>query len=292
MLSMDEIQQALPGTLDPEDFDPSVYEDSFLKARNINITDEDIRSDMKNGDLLLRYIIKNSFGAATSQGSLMTRLSEKSKTEFERVKTKLLDKLFSVFKCVNEVDFNKISFRKWHDDTCQKIIDICSDLENKTGNPAWTYGNSQKILNLIIKYLVVITKRASELGIRIDSSITAIIGQVFLDIYSKLDIPVDSLVIEASWNHNFAHKEKLILPTKNGITTPTDNIKPWNAFAFSLVKPWSKWSGEDYRNYAKSLHEVFAAPLDWEGYAWKEVGDARKAKRAAAKRRKAVKKNS
>ena len=273
MLSMDEIQQALPGTLDPEDFDPSVYEDSFLKARNINITDADILSGFRKGIDLLKYIIENSFKAATMQGpkTLESRLSDESKGIYAEVKRKLIDFLYQAFSNIS-LSKNGIPFRQWHDEKCKEMIDIFKGLKNKDGSPAWTYGISQKILNLIIKYLVVITKKAYKLGVSKGSSTIVKAGQVFLDIYPELDIPVDSRILVASWNHNLGHKVKLILPSRDGSVVPAAGIEPWNWRSNKVVKPWTQWNRDDYLKYAESLHKVFAKPLDWEGYAWTEAG--------------------
>lgn len=125
-------------------------------------------------------------------------------------------------------------------------------LTDDDGNSCWTYGNSQKAVNLAVKYLVHIAKAAREIGTEDE---TSRIGEVFLAIEKDLDIPVDSRIIKASQSHNEKEAKKLILPlsSKNGS---------------GKVICWSKWEKSDYEAYSRSLHEAFERPFEWEERVW------------------------
>lgn len=271
----------LPGTLDPKDFNPRDYDEKFLVARNIKISDTDIRDDFRKGMKLLEYIVNNSFKAASMQGprSLERRLSDESSAIYARVHDELIYFVFHAFTDMSKSNpLAKVSFREWHDGICMRMIDICKDLKNEDGSSAWTYGNSQKMLNLAIKYLAVITKRARVLDIGSPWSFTLLAGEIFFGIYDQLDIPVDSYIIKASWNHNTNHTKKLVLPSRGGSVVPAANIEAWNSMSYRMVKPWTQWDRDDYLRYAEASHEVFDRPLDWEGYAWTETKEFYKQK--------------
>lgn len=257
----------LPGYLDPGDFDPKEYEEEFRKARNIKLTDERIKN------FVLSYAIEKSIGAATSQGSLTCRLSKQSRDDFENdTRNKISIYLFEEFVKITP-DFKKEDYETWHNSLCEKLIEKCDSLKpEKDDDFGWTYGNSQKVVNLIIKYLVVISNRAKEINA---SNETTIIGDVFAGMKGILDIPVDRYIIEASINHNKKDaNKKLILPLRE------DSARRNNERRRPQTKPWSKWNREDYKTYSESLHKVFDCPFDWEGYAWTEVKKAEKNKQS------------
>ncbi len=252
--------EILPGMLNPGEFDPKMYEEIFRNAPNVRLSDERIRCP------LLERAIANSLGAATAMGSLMYRLSEAGRATLSNsIKDQLAGSLFQSFSGV-KASMTKSDYRVWHDFLCQELIAMSEGLECKEGEPGWTYGNSQKVVNLIVKYLVVIASRGKEIGIRNE---TTEIGDAFLGVKDDLDIPVDSYILEASWNHNRRKGERQLVLPFNG-------ERQEGGFACYKVKPWSKWGKGDYDRYSESLHEVFDCPLDWEGYAWTEVGKARK----------------
>lgn len=198
----------------------------------------------------------------------MDCLSKEGKKDFEELcRDKLSHALFTAFMGIKP-NLTKNDYRSWHESLCQELIDICIDLDRKKERSGWTYGNSQKVVNLVVKYLVIIAKAAKKIGA---ANKATEIGDAFLAIVDDLDIPVDSYIIEASWNYNQREgSESLALPfkTKNHV----------GRFAYYKVKAWSNWDKGDYDKYSGSLHKAFHCPLDWEGYAWTEVGKTRKKK--------------
>ncbi len=245
-------KDVLPGALDPENINTTECDEIFRGARNIRISDDNIRRDskIKKGEniSLLRYIVENSYNAATARAALFSAKSSHSRKIYPIVKTELINFLYVTFLDIsNKGTEGSVSYREWHDSICLDLIKLASGLKNVDGTNAWTYGNSQKVVNLIVKYLVIIAKKAKAMGV---VTTTSKAGDVFLRIYDALDIPVDGLIIEASLNHNACHTAKLVVPPH---------------------RCWSKWSRDDYLNYAYSLHRVFKRPLDWEGYAWTAV---------------------
>ncbi len=266
----------LPGYLDPEGFNPKDYEDDFRNAKNVGLTDRFIKFPA------LERVFNNSIKAATSRGSLINRLSAESKALFGgTLKDQIADALFQALNGVGP-ELTQDQYKVWHQSLCKRIIEICHDLKPaKADGCCWTYGNSQKVVNLVVKYLVIIASRAKE--INVSNEVTKI-GDVFLNIKPILDIPVDSYVLEASWNYNLCHKNdesRLVLPLK-------PNKEESGEFSSLKVVPWSKWNERQYRAYSESLHEVFERPFDWEGYVWVEVSKLRKEKKASRKQKKTL----
>ncbi len=249
----------LPGCSFPDS--PKKYETAFRKAKNVNLTDDVIRNPSFD------YIIANSIGAATSRGSLVTRLTDQSRKYFiGTLKCEIASILREAFHSIPS-ELTQENYKEWHEHLCDELIQKCSCLEAKQNRKGWTYGNSQKVVNLIIKYLVVISNRAKEIGV--SNEITEM-GDAFANIKCHLDIPVDSYIIEASWNHNRKCQNKLVLPLR----CPEDD-----QYGYCKVISWSNWDKETYKAYSESLHKVFECPFDWEGYAWIEVGKHRNKKK-------------
>lgn len=223
----------------------------FRYAPSVRLTDDVIRHP------LLGYAIENSLRAATSQGALLTQLSEESRKKLnESVRDDLACALLTSFLEVKP-GMDKDSYRKWHGGLCESLCTIAEGLKDDDGNPCWTYGNSQKAVNLAVKYLVHIAKAAREIGTENEASR---IGEVFLAIEKDLDIPVDSRIIKASQSHNEKEAKKLILPLspKKGSGKPSSG----------KVICWSKWEKSDYEAYSCSLHEAFERPFEWEERVW------------------------
>lgn len=259
----------LPGCLFPDN--PKKYETAFRKAKKVNLTDDVIRNPSFD------YIIANSIGAATSQGSLITRLTDQSRKHFiGTLKCEIANTLREAFYSAPS-KLTQENYKEWHEHLCDKLIEKCSCLEPKQNRIGWTYGNSQKVVNLIIKYLVVISNRAKEIGV--SNEITKM-GDAFANIKCHLDIPVDSYIIEASWNHNRKCSDKLVLPLNRTEDGP---------YRYYKVKSWSNWDKKMCKAYSESLHRVFECPFDWEGYAWVEVGKLRNKKKKIVLKKKDAK---
>ncbi len=252
-----------PETLNFAGFNPEDYEKAFRNAPNIRLTDDMITCP------LLGYAIENSLRAATSRRSLMGCLSKEGKKDFEEFyRDALSHALFTSFMGI-KTNLVKSDYRSWHESLCQELMDICKDLDCKKERSGWTYGNSQKVVNLIVKYLVIIAKAAEKIGV---ANKATEIGSAFLAIQADLDIPIDSYIIEASWNYNQREGSELL-------ALPFKTKKHVGRFAYYKVKAWSSWNKDDYDKYSESLHNALkrlgCLPLDWEGYAWIETRKAR-----------------
>lgn len=118
------------------------------ECENIN-NDCDDYNDYNNE--LIQNIIKKAYNDATMMGAYNTLISKE-----------LSDKSYSSYckatKSINKEIYNvKVnrstqgSFDKWHKKTCRKIIE-CYD-EVNSDKSIFTYGNAQKWLNMVLKYL-------------------------------------------------------------------------------------------------------------------------------------------
>ena len=235
----------------------AVYESSFLNASNIGMTDSYLKSPVTvvTNDEILNKALLNSLKAAVFD----TSLAHKSTQFISKIVNdkKLLETLTK-----NIEKFDGSNYRKWHTDLCNNLIDDFNSSYQSLKNN-WTFGNSQKVVNLVVKYLCVVSKRCESLNIR--KSFVNDFGKKFLDKYSELDIPVDRYILRSSWNwnHHKNHHNQFDLPSK-GTHRNTQYYRD------GLIKNWSSWDYNQYTIYQESLHRVIEKPLDWEGYAWTE----------------------
>lgn len=50
---------------------------------------------------------------------------------------------------------NQTDYNDWHKETCQNLMSMYKDFHNKNNQPAFTFGQAQKWLNMLFKYLYV-----------------------------------------------------------------------------------------------------------------------------------------
>lgn len=276
---MTKLEKPLPGALMPTPKEVNDYDRVFFDYYKIDISDADIARgtrtrEKKKGNIesvdLLRYAIDKSFGAAVSYVQKQASISESLKNDIKEY-------LHGVFIDIGERERLTASknYREWHEWICSQLIDKCISLKCKDdGSDAWTYGVSQKFVNLAIKYLVLFAKRGPE---NCETNLFRI-GNVFLKEYNELDIPVDRYVIGSSWNYGAYNKPSSnfpILPLRNENCDDKYRrvrFEPFNKRYYegsnAVLKSWNNWNKDNYDNYTRSLHATFDAPLDWEGYAW------------------------
>lgn len=184
----------------------------------------------------------------------------KFKTENEDIKTeykaKICDKLIKEYdvllNAVNISSYNEKqnTFDREHKRICEEIIGIYSKICD------FTYGQAQKWLNMILKY-VILLEESSELK-------------------GYLHIPVDSLIMQAVGSDNAKLKHCLKLecvPKKDGTVSK---------YSEGTSKPWSKWNYDDYITFQNTVRKAinentsFGSPIEWENEAWIEVAEFRK----------------
>ena len=215
----------------------------FFKHPLIKMTDAFL---IKSGvEELFDKLLNNSFDAATAQGAFNSRVDwTTSKTDANTLKVKAISKLKTRIKTYK----SSCDYDKWHNNVCKELIAIYSGVKthkkkHAAVSDAWTYGNSQKVLNLSIKYVVLITKKLK----RICPTHKFIkVGEPFLEIINELHIPVDSYIIAAFqlWN------------------------KKHSIIYYPFATKWSKLNEEEYINYLPSLRSSICCPFAWETIVW------------------------
>lgn len=150
--------------------------------------------------------------------------------------------------CYSENEKQEI-FDREHNRICEEIIETYSEISD------FTYGQAQKWLNMMLKYVLLIE------------------GDSVLKSY--LHIPVDSYIMQAVGSDNPKLKYCLKLecvPKKDGTV---------GKYSESSSKPWSKWSYEEYIAFQNCIRKAifesgYSSPIEWENGAWIEVAEYRK----------------
>lgn len=171
-------------------------------------------------------------------------------------KTKICDMLVQEYDllcdvvsvCSSENEKQEI-FDREHNRICEEIIETYSEISD------FTYGQAQKWLNMMLKYVLLIE------------------GDSVLKSY--LHIPVDSYIMQAVGSDNPKLKYCLKLecvPKKDGTV---------GKYSESSSKPWSKWSYEEYIAFQNCIRKAifesgYSSPIEWENGAWIEVAEYRK----------------
>ena len=147
--------------------------------------------------------------------------------------------------CSSENEKQEI-FDREHNRICEEIIETYSEISD------FTYGQAQKWLNMMLKYVLLIE------------------GDSVLKSY--LHIPVDSYIMQAVGSDNPKLKYCLKLecvPKKDGTV---------GKYSESSSKPWSKWSYEEYIAFQNCIRKAifesgYSSPIEWENGAWIEVAE-------------------
>lgn len=215
----------------------------FLKYAYFNITRSDSVNDILSKCAGKAYMdLCRTIKFKTDDGSI--------KAEY---KTKICDMLVNNYDvltdAVKSTNDKQTVFDKEHNRICEKIIETYSEISE------FTYGQAQKWLNMMLKYVLLIEENSA--------------------LKSYLHIPVDSYIMQAVGSDNPKLKYCLKLecvPKKDGTV---------GKYSESGSKPWSKWNYEEYIAFQNSIRTAIAesdynSPIEWENKAWIEVAEYRK----------------
>ena len=152
---------------------------------------------------------------------------------------------------VKDSDEKQIAFDREHQRICEEIRKTYSKISE------FTYGQAQKWLNMMLKYVFMMTEDFA--------------------LKNYLHIPVDSYIMQAvgSDNPKLKHCLKLeCVPKNNGDGTV-------GKYSESTSKSWSSWEYKEYIAFQKCIRKAisesgYASPIEWENEAWIEVAAYRK----------------
>ena len=225
-------------------------------------------------DRMLTKIVSKAYNDAAGQGAF-NALIETANSELRENADKAKTNSINLVKVqLGKFDDNHNGYKKWHEELCKGICDCFKDVKNR--GELWSYGNSQKLVNMSVKYLITATYIFKSIGIPKNSKELCGMGDQFIGIIDELDVPVDSYIIETLWENN-----DIRLPI---IKLNRDGSR--GKYSSNKYTSWSKWNGEQYGNYEDGLkkhlkNEKNTNAFDWEGSAWMKIAKEKRKKDAS-----------
>lgn len=212
----------------------------------------------EEADKIVEIIIKKAYIDATNQGAFNTKIPKEDisrKKLVEEIKEEVVEELKKeLLRYQNHTD--KMDFDEWHNNICKGILSHYDKInEDKS---LFTYGNAQKLINMSLKYLYMLSRVDNFSEIK--SGLCRILEEIRKDEY-YLNIPIDSYIIDSLWE-----KPDIYLPILSG-----DRNKQYS-HSYEHVEGWSNWTEEMYMNLICSINKsnIFEGktPLDWESEQW------------------------
>lgn len=221
-------------------------------------------------DTILKSAIKVAYNDATMQGAYNALEKENAESiKYNDIAQKLEKAIENLLKD------NSQDYKEWHNAICTELFDFYKDVKFKdkklkVEKPAFSYGNTQKWVNMTMKYLYIL----SEIFIKYKNDcIDCEKYKKIQGLYKYFQVPVDSFIIESVWNN-----ENVTLPLveENLLKNRTRGV-----YSSEKVTPWSKWNDTEYKKFQEHLPKIFKdhqTPLDWEHKAWIEIAKKRREK--------------
>ncbi len=242
-----------------------------------------ITLDELENDDSLEKVVKKALFDATMQGAFNSRVKDDHKENARKAKNAVINTMLDALTNKNCDDCNeqtcpetKVSFEDikdkkgyddWHKQTCCNIKKQFEDIKDEKENEAFTYGNAQKVVNMTMKYLYLLSKSSQVKSCKVLNSVKK--KAAFLH------MPIDSYIIDALFENNVLDykqcKEdeelKELVGSWRGKGKPSKNDN---------VKKWSRW---DYNLYRAVQNQIFDKNkeigneyyvIDWENDLWIE----------------------
>ena len=223
-------------------------------------------------DIILKKVANKALFDATMQGAFNSRVKMEYKEKAKTAKVKAVDTLLV---SVKQLGKNNEEYDDWHYDTCCKVKKVFHGIKDQKGNEAFTYGNAQKMVNMTMKYLYLLSKSSRE---EKANKTNEILNSVKNNA-AFLHMPIDGYIIDALF-------EKRVLVCEE---CKNDNclrclVGSWNGKGNpskkDCVKKWSRW---DYYLYNAVKNQIFhnidkqyENVIDWENDLWIEQAKKKK----------------
>lgn len=220
-------------------------------------------------DTILKSAIKVAYNDATMQGAYNALEKENAEEiDYDEVAQELEK---AIKKLLND---NSNSYEQWHKDICEELVKCYEKVTSNNKNPAFSYGNAQKWVNMTMKYLYILSEIFHDFNKNLNFEKYYDIIQ---KLYKEFQVPVDSFIIESVWDEK---KQIEGIPYNidklNKATDSNGNRIP-GKYNSEKVVPWSKWADKEYFKFQKTLSRN-QPPLDWEHKAWIEIAKKRREK--------------
>lgn len=222
--------------------------------------------DGKKASNVLNRCIEKAYFDATQQGAYNTQIPEDKKEASKAAKEKGIEILASK---TNDLLTAKWDFDQWHKDICNALE---HNYEELLSTYLFSYGNAQKWVNMTLKYVYTLYWLYHAFSPKCEFCVKY---GALIDNYAHcFHIPVDSFMIEALWR-----EKEIALPLKGKASRSKEYKNP-----SEYVKPWSKWSEQEYKDFQKSVRDHAETvlgkknQLEWEGPEWIKIAQGRKTK--------------
>ena len=222
-----------------------------------------------NKQQILKAIYERAYLDATVEGAFNTLLTtdamKKAAVISKENALKTLDEYISDFTS------KSVNYDEWHNKLCLEIKSCYSKEINDGLLDRFTYGNAQKLVNMTMKYLYLLSETEIEFD---DEEIRTLLNKVNA-FSSSLHIPVDSYIIDAIWRNT-----DIKLPLRENATAKRQN-KNYKCPS-DYVAGWSTWDEDTYKTVKNELfkylkHNKINKPIEWESVMWIEEAKNRKA---------------
>ena len=221
-------------------------------------------------DTLLKSAIKVAYNDATMQGAY----NALEKENVESIKyNNVAHKLESAIKDDLLKDNSK-GYEQWHKDICKELVECYEKVTSNNKNPAFSYGNAQKWVNMTMKYLYILSEIFHDFN---KNHNFENYYDIIQKLYKELQVPVDSFIIESVWDEKKQIEGIPYIIGKLNKATYGDGKNIPGKYNSEKVVPWSKWTDKEYFKFQKTLSSN-QPPLDWEHKAWIEIAKKRREK--------------
>lgn len=233
----------------------------------------------------IKAAIAKAYEDATNQGAFNAVVSKEWKSKFDGIKDKccsiISEKLDDLLSSKSDVEFDEK-----HKNLCNDIVYAYKNIKRKNSDePAFTYGNAQKWVNMTFKNLYVICGIIQVFDTT-DDNMKAFRKQI-LETEKFFHTPIDSYIIDTLWCKEgiklpYIPKEKM---NEQGLPIYSKNWKDHkkgnvvSKYDEKRVVPWSKWDEEYYTEFHESLKKSSVtdgkSEIVWEGPVWIEIAKKR-----------------
>lgn len=222
-----------------------------------------------NFDTILKSAIKVAYNDATMQGAYNALEKENAEEiDYDEVAQELEK---AIKKLLND---NSNSYEQWHKDICKELVECYEKVTSNNKNPAFSYGNAQKWVNMTMKYLYILSEIFYDFN---KNHNFENYYDIIQKLYKELQVPVDSFIIESVWDEKKQIEGIPYIIGKLNKATYGDGKNIPGKYNSEKVVPWSKWTDKEYFKFQKTLSSN-QPPLDWEHKAWIEIAKKRREK--------------
>lgn len=215
-----------------------------------------------SAEIVVEAIIRKAYTDATNQGAFNTLLTS---PEIKELSEQAQMKVFNVLK---EELMNYMSkgdgYYSWYEQMCLKIYETYQDVN--CGEERFSYGNSQKLINMSMKYLYMLSNISNYDDC--PKELRKVLDSINKDkLY--LIIPIDRYILDALCKEGKLTSSLEKIKGRDGLKKNIGEVKHPSDY----LKGWSTWEKDEYEAvYSELRQQQGVISLEWEEKTWiKEV---------------------